>query len=113
MTIHAKHLTLAAEHLDGFNRRTRQPGDQWSTPADACNALAGLTALSQALSQALDRAPVPVLHAVEQGHRPGGPAVEAALRDLVAAREAAVAHADKLASLTARMWAATGKLNDT
>lgn len=101
----ARHLSAAAEAVRAFNHTSRSVGDGWYFPSDSYTALGSLSHLVSMLGQVISQATRPVMNTHEQMRIliDGGGDPDAAVAELVDAREQAFAAAGALTAAVQRM----------
>lgn len=109
----AQHLSDAAEGVRAFNHTSRSATvEDWRYPSDAYTALGNLSYLVQMLGQAVEQSTRPVMRTHEHGRVriDGNGDADAAVMELVLAREDASAAADALTAAVQRMHNATSPM---
>ncbi|MFH9426397.1 hypothetical protein [Streptomyces sp. NPDC017529] len=108
----ARHLADAAEHVRAFHHASHTTATDWENPGDSYTALGSLTRLTGMLEQAVRQSVWPVLDTFERGRIriEGGGHPDRAVRELVAARDEAMAAAAALSAAVQRMHTATGPM---
>lgn len=101
----SRSLSNAAEQVREFNHTSRSVGDDWVYPGHAYPAVGNLSHLVGMLGQAIEQSTRPVMHTYEHGRvriDNGGDA-DAKIRELVKAREDAMAASAALTAAVQRM----------
>ncbi|MEV4865613.1 hypothetical protein [Streptomyces ossamyceticus] len=105
-------LSAAADLVRAFNHASISVGTDWQYPGHAYDAVGNLSYLVGMLGQAIEQSTRPVMYTYEHGRvriDNGGDA-DAKVRELVKAREDALAAADALTSAVQRMHNATSPM---